>query len=279
MFCLLLEGCTTSYKEAKVLALLMSMGASALSRWTLPYNLRTVIASHTTSMLRVTMENGDDEHTHNECTHGRMEKDDMDEGNTVVSLKLHGVFQYGGDTLKNLINKDLVTPEIQESLLSGEHIGQAQMKVFVDKRLCEPPDSDHNLNLKAPIQKNKANTCILHCIHSYVVETIVVAMRDTDVRLLLLAHYDRMGCTHIYMKTGMYFPVHEIHMLLSIDLVDTLLAFHAITGCDGVSQFSGHGKKTARVVFKQHHTDLIGLGKDSHSKHCYIYISLPLCQG
>ena len=27
------------------------------------------------------------------------------------------------------------------------------------------------------------------------------------------------------------FPVHEIRMLLSIDLVDTLLAFHAITGC------------------------------------------------
>ena len=32
------------------------------------------------------------------------------------------------------------------------------MNVFVDKRLCEPPDSDHHLNLKAPIQKNEANT-------------------------------------------------------------------------------------------------------------------------
>ena len=51
--------------------------------------------------------------THNECTKGRMEKDDIDEGNIVVSLKLHGIFQDGGDTLKNLINKDVVTPEIQ----------------------------------------------------------------------------------------------------------------------------------------------------------------------
>ena len=191
-----------------------------------------------------------------------MEKDDIDEGNIVVSLKWHGMFQDGGDTLKNLINKDVVTPEIQESLLSAEHIGKAQMKVFVDKRPCEPPDGEHHLNLKAPIQKNNAKTCILHCIHSHV-ETIIVAVQYTDVLLLLLAHYDRMGCTRLYMKVGMYFPVHEIQMLLSIDLVDTPLAFHDITGCYSVSQFIGHGKKTSWAVFKQHHTDLVGLGKGS----------------
>ena len=56
-----------------------------------------------------------------------------------------------------------------------------------------------------------------------------MAVRDTDVLLLLLSHYDRMGCTRLYMKAGMYFPVHEIQMLLFIDLVDTPLAFHAIT--------------------------------------------------
>ena len=73
---------------------------------------------------------------------------------------------------------------------------------------------------------------------------------DTDVLLLLLPHYDRMGCTRLYMKAGTsnapkYFPVHEIGMLPYIDLVvDTLHEFHAITGYDSVSQFSGHGKKT-----------------------------------
>ena len=79
-----------------------------------------------------------------------------------------------------------------------------------------------------------------------------MAVRDTDVLLLLLAHYDRMGCTRLYMKAGLYFPVHEIQMLLSIDLVDTLLAFHAITGCDSVSQFSGHGKKTGGIQATSH---------------------------
>ena len=66
-----------------------------------------------------------------ECTKGRMEKYDIDEGNIVLSLKLHGVFQYGSDTLKKIINKDVVTPEIQEYLLSAEHIRRAQMKESV----------------------------------------------------------------------------------------------------------------------------------------------------
>ena len=111
-------------------------------------------------MLRLITDDEDDEYTHNECTKGRiiMEKDDIDEGNIVVSLKLHGMFQDGGDTLKNLTNKDVVKPEIQESQLSAERLGQAQMKVFVDKCLYEPSYSDHHLNLKAVIQKNKAKT-------------------------------------------------------------------------------------------------------------------------
>ena len=61
-------------------------------------------------------------------------------------------------TLKNIINKDVATPEIQESLLAAESLGLSQMRTFVDKRLCQPPDSDMHLDLKAPIQKNKAKT-------------------------------------------------------------------------------------------------------------------------
>ena len=50
-----------------------------------------------------------------------MEKDDI-----VLLLKLHGVFQDSGDKLKNIVNKDVVTPDMQESMLSAEHLGQAQ---------------------------------------------------------------------------------------------------------------------------------------------------------
>ena len=132
--------------------------ATALSRWTLSFNLRTVIASKTKAMLKLTMDDEDDEYTHNECTKSRMEKDNSDESTIVASLKQQGLFCDGGDTLKNIINKDVVTSVIQESLLSAEHLGQEQMKVFVNKRLCEPSDSEQHLDLKSSMQKNKAKT-------------------------------------------------------------------------------------------------------------------------
>ncbi len=111
--------------------------------------------------------------------------------------------------------------------------------------------SDMNLTV-SPLQADheEADTrLILNDIHAHM-NTIVVSARDTDVLLLLLAHYDKMGCAYLYMKAGTskapkYFPVHEIHKLLSPDQLDTILAFHALTGCDSVSQFSGHSKKTA----------------------------------
>lgn len=82
-----------------------------------------------------------------------MERDDVDESRICLSIKKHGVFQDGGDTLKNIINKDVVTPQNQQSLLGAEHLGQAQMKVFVDKRLCEPPDSDQHFS--HPFERTK----------------------------------------------------------------------------------------------------------------------------
>ena len=111
---------------------------------------------------------------------------------------------------------------------------------------------------------------ILHCIHAPM-ETVVVSAHDTDMLLLMLAHFDKIRCTYVYMKAGTskdpkFFPVHEIHRILSEDQLDTLLAFYALTECDSVSQFSGHGKKTAWQVFEQHHTDLAGLRKGSFTE-------------
>ena len=140
--------------------------------------------------------------------------------------------------------------------------------MFAEATTVKSSDSDLEVSSLRANHEEADTRLILHCIRAHM-ETIVVAVRDTYVLLLLLAYYDRTGRTRLYMKAGTlnaskYFPVHEIRMLLSIDLVDTLLALHAITGRDSVSQFSGNGKTTAWVVFKQHHTDLIGLGKGSH---------------
>ena len=121
------------------------------------YNLRTVITSQTTATMDLTAED-DDEYTHNECTKRRMENDDSDEQKLAQSMKKHGVLHDSDATLKNIINTDMVTPAIHESLLAAESFGLSQMRTFVDKRLCQSPDSDMHLDLKAPIQKNKAKT-------------------------------------------------------------------------------------------------------------------------
>ncbi|KAK2139650.1 hypothetical protein LSH36_1676g00001 [Paralvinella palmiformis] len=50
----------------------------------------------------------------------------------------------------------IVSPE--NTTECAEQLGRAQMRVFVDKRLCEPVDSDQHMDLKSHIQNNKAKT-------------------------------------------------------------------------------------------------------------------------
>ena len=94
---------------------------------------------------------------------------------------------------------------------------------FAEATTVKSSDPDLEVSSSRANHEEADTALILHCIHVHM-ETIVVTVRDTDVRLLLLAHYDRMGFTRLYMKTGTsnalkYFPIHEIRMLLSIDLV------------------------------------------------------------
>ena len=145
--------------------------------------------------------------------------------------------------------------------------------------------SDPDLDVSSlPADHEECDTrLILHCIHAHM-NTIVIPVRDTDV-LLLLAHYSRIDCIRLYMKAGTskaptYLPVHEILQNLSVEQLDTLLAFHAVTGCNNVSQFSGHGikKKPAWQVFQQHHTALFGLGKGPVTDHIVMSTEKFICK-
>ena len=94
---------------------------------------------------------------------------------------------------------------------------------------------------------------IVHCIHAHM-ESMVVYVRDTDGLVLLLAHYDKLSCTNLLMKVDTpkhptYIPLHDIRRQIPIEHVSSILAFHAITGCDNVSKLSGHSKKAAWRVF------------------------------
>ena len=45
-------------------------------------------------------------------------------------------------------------------------------------------------------------------------------------------------------------------------ILDNLLSFHALAGCDSTSSFSGHGKKKCWKIFQNQPLDVNGIGRD-----------------
>ena len=83
-------------------------------------------------------------------------------------------------------------------------------------------------------------------------QKVNILCSDTDVLVLLLAHRQVL-CQEIWMFFGTsrrkkYIAVHNIS--LPEEKRKSLLAFHAITGCDTTSQFAGIGKQSAWKIFE-----------------------------
>ena len=77
---------------------------------------------------------------------------------------------------------------------------------------------------------------------------IVVMCRDTDVLLLLLYHIGRTD-VEVWTVSGTAkqkkcYPVHAIASKLDDDVLNNILGFHALTGCDTTSSYSGISKTT-----------------------------------
>ena len=88
---------------------------------------------------------------------------------------------------------------------------------------------------------------ILHANDAYMngYQKIVLQCRDTDILILALAFKGQLS-QEIWMCTGtankrQYIPVNKID--LPDHILSNILAFHALTACDTVSQFAGKGKK------------------------------------
>ena len=67
--------------------------------------------------------------------------------------------------------------------------------------------------------------------------------------MLAIAACDQLdNLEELYVEFGvgkhlLYLPIHEISSSLGTELCKSLPLFHAITGCDATSGFSGVGKK------------------------------------
>jgi uncharacterized LabA/DUF88 family protein len=75
---------------------------------------------------------------------------------------------------------------------------------------------------------------VLHAVHSKF-KTVVVYSRDTDVLLILVSHFERMQCEHLWMMSGRfkkrrYIPIDAVFNKLPSGSAGSLLAIHALTG-------------------------------------------------
>ena len=111
-------------------------------------------------------------------------------------------------------------------------------------------------------------------------ERVVIVCRHTDV-LVLLVHFKHHLPREIWFMSGTkkdpkYVPVHEIK--LNDELRSVLSAFHALTGCDTVSQFAGHGKVTAWKAFEDNSQLLTGLGCGEFTNDTLERVEMFVCK-
>ena len=144
--------------------------------------------------------------------------------------------------------------------------------------------------------KRQIQDFLLHAKHAAATHPrIVIQSPDTDVAVLSVAHFSDLNCQELWLKTGVkdrlrYLPVHEIQAFLRESLCRCLPSFHALTGCDSTSAFSGIGKKKAWKVLltkEQMQRDLCTLGqnpaihepaqKADESFICSLYTSESCC--
>ena len=141
-----------------------------------------------------------------------------------------------------------------------------------------------DVKLLQSTQEEADTRMILHtksaCKEGY--ERVVVSSRDNDV-LVLLTYFAGQLSQEIWLRTGTrqqrcFVAVHNIKLTPCIQ--SNILAYHALTGCDTVSQPSGHGKKRTWQVFQQHCSLLNTLGhgkltvltaRDAEVFFCRIY--------
>ncbi|CAH3166947.1 unnamed protein product [Porites lobata] len=165
-------------------------------------------------------------------------------------------------------NKADLARFLSEKLLAGAPVNKIIIVSggFQDEDTAKCSRPTINIRALRGFHEEADTRIILHCIHSDA-EFLVVACQDTDVFCLLIVHIDKMRCKQLWMKAGTskkpkYLPIHTIRERLknSVSKIETILPFHAITGCDTVSFFAGHSKKTAWKAFAHHQKLLESLG-------------------
>ncbi|KAG7158106.1 hypothetical protein Hamer_G030256 [Homarus americanus] len=99
--------------------------------------------------------------------------------------------------------------------------------------------------------------CLLHESHAAQQGHHKILIRTMDLDLVVLAvsvvqgmhQEDELWLAFGTGKSFRFLTAHEMAACLGPKKAQALPMFHALTGCDTVSSFSGHGKKTAWAIW------------------------------
>ena len=155
------------------------------------------------------------------------------------------------DNKRDLV--DLLSKELSKVHLDSGH----ELIVsggFLECKRVVSTDLNHDVTALSSTHEEGDTRVILHAIEASKngYERIVVIARDTDILILLLAYNDSISAKEIWMKCGTkqkprFTAIHAI--TLPENIRKNMLQFHALTGCDSTSQFTGIGKRSAWGIF------------------------------
>ena len=146
-------------------------------------------------------------------------------------------------------NKESLAVFLKNELLYKAPVGDRELVVSGCNDGTAASSAGRNVVHIYSSQEEADAQIVLHAseVKSRGYERIIVKSSDTDVLLLLIAFYPRLS-NEVWMKAGTsktyrYIAVHDVQYQDEVRY--TLLAFHAITGCDTTSQLHGISKKAA----------------------------------
>ncbi|KAK3911510.1 Chromosome-associated kinesin KIF4 [Frankliniella fusca] len=139
---------------------------------------------------------------------------------------------------------------------------------FIEETRVESSNSDRDLTSFQSNHEEADTRMVLHATQLES-ETVVVSVRDSDVILLFIHHYQQMKCKKCWIMCGTqrdrkYIPIHTLCEQLKPDQIKNLLAFHAITGCDTTSKLASVTKTTGWKNYEEERWKLLkDLGESS----------------
>ena len=144
-------------------------------------------------------------------------------------------------------NKAELFQFLSHTLIDSFDLKAKQLVITVGESILSKPLLD-DVDLIPPCTHEEADTHML--LHAWY-DKVLVRTGDTDVVVLAVSVVQYLGTpAELWLAFGTgnhfcYLAAHKMANALEPKKAQTLPMFHALTGCDMVSSFVGHGKKTA----------------------------------